>query len=123
MRIALIYPSIYDSGFNAEKRDILFNHIHPGLCYLSAVCKSEGFNDITLIDLRALCDWDEFKKKVQEANPEVAGVTLMSPDYPYALRCIDIIKEADPRIKVVVGGYHPTIMPEEMIKNAKVDHI
>lgn len=123
MKIVLVYPSIYDSGFNISRKDILFNHIHPGLCYLSASCKKEGFEDIGLIDLRALSGWDAFKDKIKDLRPDVAGITMMTPDYPYAIRCIDIIKESSPETKIVVGGYHPTIMGKEIADNPKVDYI
>lgn len=118
-----MYPSIYDSGFNASARDILFNNIHPGLCYLSAVCKKEGFDDISLVDLRTLKGWDEFRARIAELSPDVAGITMMSPDYPYAMQAIDILKEVCPGARLVVGGYHPTIMPEEVSSNGKIDHI
>ncbi len=123
MKILLIYPSIYDSGFNAEGKEILFNNVHPGLCYLSAALRREGFNDITLIDLRALRGWDEFKETVSRTPADVAGLTMMSPDYIYAVKAIDIIREAKPSVKIVVGGYHPTIMTDEMARNSKIDHI
>ena len=123
MKIALVYPSIYDSGFNTSGRRIVFNQIHPGLCYLSAACKKEGLEDITLIDLRTLTGWDDFRSKAAEIKPDIACVTLMSPDYRYAARCIEIVKEIDPGIKTAVGGYHPTIATDEMAKNADIDYI
>ena len=123
MKIVLVYPSIYDSGFNTTGRNILFNQIHPGLCYLSAVCKAEGFRDISLIDLRALRGWDDFKVKIEEAKPDIVGITLMSPDYKYAMRCVEIVKKVSPSIKTVVGGYHPTIMTDETARNEKIDYI
>ncbi|OGW75384.1 MAG: hypothetical protein A2Z72_02950 [Omnitrophica bacterium RBG_13_46_9] len=123
MRIALVYPSISESGFNSDERDILFNHIHPGLCHLSAVCKKEGFGDITLIDLRVLRDWNEFRKTVETLVPDVVGITSMSPDFGYAVRCAEIIKEVDPGIKTIIGGMHPTVKTEEAVENDKIDYI
>ena len=123
MKIALTYPSISESGFNTEKKPAIFNNIHPGLCYLSAACKRSGFNDISLIDLRVLYGWDDLKNRIEELKPDVAGITLMSPDYKHALKCIDIIKSVSSNIVTVVGGYHPTIMTEEMATNDKIDHV
>jgi len=123
MKIVLIYPSLCDSSFNVSGTPILFNHMHRGLCYLSSVCKKDGFTDINLIDLRMLCDWNEFKSRVAELKPKVVGITVMSPDFNYAVKCIDIIKEVDTNIKTVVGGMHPTIMADEMVVNNKVDYI
>lgn len=123
MKISLIYPSLTGCGFNTEGKPILFSQIHEGLCFLSAVCKKEGFNDINLIDLRMLRGWDEFRAKIIEIKPDVVGITLMSPDYNDAMTCIDIIKEVNKNIKVVVGGMHPTVMTDEVGKNGKIDYI
>ncbi len=123
MKIVLVYPSLAGSDFHVGDTPVLFSHIHAGLCSLSAVCKKEGFTDISVIDLRMLHGWDEFKKKVQDLKPDVAGVTLMSPDYDYAMKCIDIIKDVDRNIRTVAGGMHPTIRPGEMERNPNVDYI
>ncbi len=123
MKIIFVYPSLSDASFNTEGKPILFNQTHRGLCCLSAVCRKEGFNDIGLIDLRLLRGWEEFRGRVEREKPDVAGITVMSPDYEYAVKCIDIIKEASPGTKTVAGGMHPTIRTEEMAGNKNVDHI
>jgi len=123
VRIVFVYPSITDSGFNVNKEEILYNNVHPGLCFLSAVCKKEGFKDISLIDLRILSGWYEFSDRIRVLKPDVALITSMSPDYQYASKCISLIKEVDPRIKIVVGGMHPTVMPYEMVQNTEVDYV
>ena len=123
MKILFVYPSISNAGFNEASGDILFSQLHPGLCYLSAACRHAGFNDISLIDLRIISGWDEFGRKVDGIKPDIACITLMSPDYNPAIRCIDIIKSRNTATKVIVGGYHPTIMPHEMTQNRSIDHI
>ena len=123
MKITLIYPALSGVGFNTEGKTVLFNQIHEGLCILKAVCAREGFNDISLIDLRALKGWDEFEKRVREAKPDVAGITMMSPDYNDAMKCVDIIKKVNGGTKTVVGGMHPTVMTDDVALNNKVDYI
>ncbi len=123
MKIIFIYPSLSDTGFNIEGGSILFNQMHRGLSCLSSVCKKAGFNDIGLIDLRLLRGWDEFRDKIRQEKPDIAGITMMSPDYEYASKCVDIIKEVSPRVKTVVGGMHPTVMTSEVADNMKIDHI
>ena len=51
------------------------------------------------------------------------GVTMMSVDYNPAMRCLEIVREVNPRIVTMVGGPHPTIMPQELLDNPDVDHI
>lgn len=123
MKITFIYPSLAESGFNRNKKVILFNKIPHGFCCLSAMCKKEGFNDIDLIDLRMLSGWKEFRDKIKERKPDVAGITSMSPDYKYVANCIDIIKDADLGIKIVIGGIHPTVKTEDVLKNNKIDYV
>jgi len=123
VKIVFVYPAITDSGFNVEGKPILFNQIHHGLCYLSAVCKKEGFSDIELIDLRMLDGWKAFEDAVRAKRPDVVGVTMMSPDYPYATKCLEIVKGIDKGIKTIVGGLHPTIMTEEVGLDANIDFI
>lgn len=122
MKVLFIYPSLVDSGFKTASRDITTRYIHHGLCYLSACAKRYGF-ETSLIDLRTLSGWDEVADKIRQANFDVAAITMMSPDYSYAMKCIDIIKDIRKDAKVVVGGMHPTIMPDELIANNKIDHI
>ena len=123
MKILFVYPSIADSGFNVNKKPTLFRQIHPGFCLLSAVCKKEGFKDISLIDLRALRDWNEFRDCVKKRDPDVVGITMTSTDFKNATRCIEIIKEVNAHIKIVVGGIHPTIRTSEVLANNKIDYI
>ena len=123
MKIAFIYPALLDAGFNKNNNRITYSAIHPGLCFLSAACKEKGFKGISLIDLRMLSGWEEFKDRVRALKPDVASITLMSPDYKYASTCIDHIKELSPDTKIAVGGMHPTIVTDEMTDNPKIDHI
>jgi len=123
MKIIFVYPALSETDFNAEGKPVLFSQMHRGLSCLSAVCKEAGFNDIGLIDLRLLRGWEEFRQRISEENPDVIGITMMSPDYKYATKCIDIIKEVSPSIKTVVGGMHPTVMTKEVADNEKIDYI
>ncbi len=122
MRITFIYPSIADSGFKSPSKDMLIRYIHHGICYLSACAKRCGF-ETSLLDLRTFSGWDEFSDAVKRDPPRVAAVTMMSPDYSYAMKCIDIVKRACKDSKVIIGGMHPTIRPDEMSANPDIDYI
>lgn len=123
MKIVFIYPSLSDTGFNRTGRPVLYSSIHPGLCYLKAACAARGMTDIRLIDLRMMPDWDTLRARLGMLAPDIVGITLMSPDYPDAIRAIRVVKEVVPSSKVVVGGYHPTIGTEEMAADPLIDHI
>ncbi|RPI79602.1 MAG: radical SAM protein [Desulfobacteraceae bacterium] len=118
----LIFPAISGVGFNSFGKGMEESWISHGLCLISAYAKKAG-HDIGLFDLRRLKGWDHFKTEMEKANPNVVGITMMSVDYNPVVKCIDIIKEIDSSIKIVVGGPHPSIAPQEILKIEKVDYV
>jgi len=123
MKITFIYPAIGNSGFSRTARPILYSQIHPGLCILAAVVKKEGFKDITLIDLRMLSGWDDFRSRIEKESPDVVCVTTMSPDFNYAKRCLEIVKEACPAARTIIGGMHPTVKTSDVLREKTADHV
>lgn len=122
MKITFIYPNLAESGFNIGSCDTLLRYIHHGLAYLSSCALQAGFKT-ELIELKTLSGWDEFTGRIKNSPVEVAAITIMSPDYNYAMKCIDIIKSVNSSTKVIVGGIHPTIMPEELAANQNIDYV
>jgi len=47
----------------------------------------------------------------------------MTVKVPSALKVARICKEINPQIKIVFGGHHPTILPEEMLSHHDVDFV
>ena len=121
MKITLIYPGITDCGFGASKGNegTWINH---GLCHLSACLKKEG-HEVVLIDLRRLSGWEEFENKIKNSDLGIVGITMMSVDYDATMKCAEIIKKSKPDTKVIIGGPHPSIMPEEFDNDNRVDHV
>lgn len=122
MKVTLIYPGITSCGFCSRDKTSEGTWISHGLCLLSGCAKGAGY-DVSLIDLRRLCGWEEFAEKIKRLNPDVVGITLMSVDFEPAMRAVDIIKEKSPKIKIIAGGAHPTICLNELKDNEKIDHI
>jgi anaerobic magnesium-protoporphyrin IX monomethyl ester cyclase len=122
MRVTLIYAGIAGKGFSSIGQGLDSGWISHGLAILSAVIKQKGF-DADLIDLRALRSWDHFREELARRKPRVCGLTMMSVDFNPVMQCVEIIKEIDPSIVVVVGGPHPTLAPDEVLANPRVDYI
>ena len=61
--------------------------------------------------------------KITKFNPDLVGITATSGTYPLGLACSKIIKKHFPEIRIIFGGIHPTICPEEVIKEDSVDII
>lgn len=122
MKVTLVYAGITGCGFNSYGKDMESSWISHGLCSISAYAKSKGY-DVDLIDLRQLRGWTHFRDIVSRAKPDVMGLPMMSVDYNPVMKCVDIIKEVNNKITVVVGGPHPTLMTDEIAQNEKIDHI
>jgi len=122
MRVSLVYPGIVGKGFDSIGQGMDSGWISHGLAILAACARRAG-HEVNLIDLRALKSWEHLRQVLSEREPQVAAVTMMSVDYNPAMRCLDIIREVTPRIVTLVGGPHPTIMPDELANNPNIDHI
>lgn len=122
MKVLLIFAGIAEAGFNRSGQKLKLVWINHGLASIAGSVKKAG-HEVNLIDLRQLSSWDEFKAKVTAYAPQVVGITMMSVDYETVMRAIEIIKEIDKRIKVVVGGPHPNLALEEVKANTDIDYI
>ena len=62
---------------------------------------------------------NEFK----ELNTNIVGITFYTPEYPEVFRLAKEFKKINPDVKIIVGGIHPTLYPEEILieKNSPID--
>jgi len=122
MRVSLVYPGIVGKGFDSIGQGMDSGWISHGLAILGA-CATRAGHEVNLIDLRALKGWDHYRATLAERHPDVLAVTMMSVDYNPGMRCLAIARQVDPHIVTMVGGPHPTIMPEELADHPDVDHV
>ncbi|MFH1093346.1 MAG: radical SAM protein [Candidatus Omnitrophota bacterium] len=67
--------------------------------------------------------WKEAEAVIREYNPKIVGITVLTPKYQASLTLGKLVKRINPEIKVVVGGLHPTLLPEETINNDCFDFL
>ncbi len=121
MKVTFIYAGITECGFNSMKGNegSWMNH---GLAILSNVAKQAG-HKVTLLDLRRMKAWNEFRTRVSETNSSVFGLTMMSVDYNIVVKTATIIRNECKDATIVVGGPHPSICPEELVPLECFDYI
>ncbi len=124
MKAILVDASISSCGFKSYNTGELMESswIHHGLCSISAYAKQAG-HSISLIDLRLLSGYEEFKALIEKSRPGVVGLSMMSVDFDAVTKCAALVKEVDSSIVVIVGGPHPSIMPEEVSANPQFDYV
>ena len=98
----------------------LFNCYH-GFVHNLALRSLAGNLDVKGVDVKIL-DLIYFrkelkkiiKKALREYRPGVVGITAMTFQYGTARKIARFIKKCDEDIKIVIGGYHATLMYEEI---------
>ncbi len=73
-------------------------------------------HDVYLIDLirkrRGIKKY--LTKIIGKIRPDLVGLSAMAWQYDTCVRIARLIKELDPGIRIVIGGYHATLMCEEI---------
>lgn len=97
-------------------------HMMP-LCfgYLAAYARKRVEDlEFKILDGEAQeCSLEDIRSAVTEFNPHVAAITAPTPALKFVYRIAEIVKEQNKHIRVVVGGIHPTVMPERTIKECQ----
>lgn len=126
MKVHLIQPPQFDFGKNGrflEKGPIATYTMPLGLGYIASMLEKEG-HEVSLVDAYTLkSPWDELEKIIKRDRPDVIGITSLSDQRASCYKLINLIKSVDPRIKVVLGGSHPTLMHAQILRNFPVDAI
>jgi radical SAM superfamily enzyme YgiQ (UPF0313 family) len=68
--------------------------------------------------------WKEIIEKIKEFNPDIIGITLVfSVTVKSALNIANLIKKSLPNVKIVVGGPHATILPDDTLSYEEFDFL
>jgi radical SAM superfamily enzyme YgiQ (UPF0313 family) len=96
-----------------------------GLGYLASyIAKNLKGVEVKLVD----CNLERYSEEnistlIDTYRPSVVGLTVYTSFYNQALRLIKKIKSLNPDIKIVVGGPHPSGLPEDVLKNPEIDFV
>ncbi|RLG83180.1 MAG: B12-binding domain-containing radical SAM protein [Thermoprotei archaeon] len=86
-----------------------------GLAYIASVLEEAG-HKVGIIDTPTLeIDQKTWLSEVRSWNPDVVGVSIITPTAPRGYRAIRELKRLEPDIPIIVGGPHPTFMYEEAL--------
>lgn len=112
--IVLIYPT---TGFAIRGLSI-----DIPVSLLSIASMVVGNYDVKIIDQRIDPDWEKSLKAQLKANPLCVGISSMTgPQLGYALEVSRIVRESCGDTKIVWGGVHPSLLPEQTLESNCVD--
>ena len=100
------------------------NRIPPlGLAYIAANLENEGFEVQILDNYMLNKPITDVKSEIKKFAPEIVGIGCSSNTYQRCVETAKAVKEVLPSSKVVVGGPHPSFMPESMLQHSEIDYV
>src|SRR4030067_3337586 len=103
-KVALVNPPTMKGVF----------HHHPylpiGLAYLAADLEAKETEVLVLDCLASDIDHEKLKEKLSSFEPNLIGISSMTPMVPSTMLAAKVAKEACLDATVVLGGPHPTFM-------------
>lgn len=95
-----------------------------GLLYLAGYLESYSQYDITIIDSQVEeLDYNSLKSRILLVKPDVVGLTTMTMTLIDVTKTLEIVKEVNKNIKVILGGPHVHLFPEETINLKNIDYL
>ncbi len=114
MRIVFVNPPFLDWSRN----------LPLGLAYIAAYLREAGYNDIKALDAsNEGLNVDETAERIISMKPDVLAVTSSTPQIKNAWRTIEKVKKTNPETKTVLGGFHPSSLPDESLGTGFVDFV
>ncbi|MBU4511804.1 B12-binding domain-containing radical SAM protein [Patescibacteria group bacterium] len=127
MKILLINEPLRDSIADNDQVNLAEeSHMIPplGLLYIASVIKKKSTHNVRLFDCQVdKLSYDGIREAVKKIKPDVVGMNTLTFTLIEVLEVARLVKEVDPKIKVILGGVHVNIYPEETISFPEVDFL
>jgi radical SAM superfamily enzyme YgiQ (UPF0313 family) len=113
MRAIVVNPTI--------DRDLELYHL--GTAGVASFVNAVGRHQAEVIDFTFYWDrWEEYlKERIERFEPQVLGVSTVTPRMPSILRIVREAKRLRPNLKVVLGGHHASLDTEGTVRRPEVD--
>lgn len=99
-----------------------YGHFYAGVGYLSAVLKEAG-HQTSLIHITQDIVREEFVSCATKCNPDLIAFSSTTNAFPIVKELAVWLKEERKFPKVICGGVHPTLNPEQVINTSGIDMI
>jgi anaerobic magnesium-protoporphyrin IX monomethyl ester cyclase len=94
-----------------------------GLAYVAAALEKANFPVEILDNYLLKKPINYIKHETKRLGPEIVGITCGSVTYQRCIETAKAVKEVLPLCKIVVGGWHPSYMPESMLQHPEIDYV
>lgn len=95
-----------------------------GLLYVASYALERSTHDITVIDAHARrMSFDQIEEKIRELKPDIVGIQTLTFSLYDVVLTAKRAKKANPDVRIVLGGPHAYLFPEETLNLPEVDFI
>jgi len=95
-----------------------------GLMYIAAYLKKETNHQIEILDTQVeRLNYDQIEDRIKEKNPDIVGITAMTFTLIDVIKTAQTVKRVNPNIKIILGGPHVIIYPQETINIPEIDFL
>jgi anaerobic magnesium-protoporphyrin IX monomethyl ester cyclase len=109
VKIALVNPPPPPGAFVHYQSPLI------GVAYIAAVLEEKGF-EVTVIDCPLLnMNYEGLKQEIIRFKPDMVGITSVTVTFSSAVQAAHVVKEVYPRVLVVLGGPHVTVLDEQTV--------
>jgi anaerobic magnesium-protoporphyrin IX monomethyl ester cyclase len=127
MRVLLVNPTAFFEvvGNNPEVIEESRGHNPPlGILLLAAYLERHSSHEVAILDTQAEeLSYPEITSRVSAFKPDVVGITAMTLTLVDVLRVMEIVRAAAPSARIVIGGPHAHLFPDETVNLPGVDFV
>src|SRR3989344_6788767 len=121
MKVMLVFPPLSAQERYGKHTTNLGSLTPLGLCYMAAVLEKAGHTvKITDCPVNGFT-LEDVKKDIAEFSPDWVGLSAITSLVARASELCAMIRKDFPNIKILVGGSHATVMPEETLALSGAD--
>ncbi len=127
MKLLLINPPTFNIivGNNPKSINEGRGFLPPlGLMYIAGYILKNTDVEVNILDCEVeQLTYNQIKDRIVQEKPDVVGMTVLTFTLMDVMELAKIIKEINSNIKIVLGGIHANIYPEETIKIKEIDFL
>jgi len=130
--LACIAAGLIEAGFSVKIIDALANSksrilpLPPEMSYLQPYYERPDQSPFALFhDYKHFgCSFDTIGQQVKEAQPFLVGISSLFTAYAdEAIKTAQAVRANKPDCKIILGGHHPTALPERVMQSSAVDFV
>jgi len=92
---------------------------NTGYLYMASFLKARGYNNVKILDAHAQgMPWKDMLQQIISFKPDILATSSNITDIYKRILLARMVKRTAPSIKIIIGGPHASLVPEEVLRIA-----